>query len=105
VLPDKAAFALEEAVGVLTAGPDGEQASSEVVLALARRALGRRRGGGGSAPLPDDLAKTLQDRFSKTSRGPRDAIADLSAELQIARVFLDAYQEAWGDDVFQRSDA
>lgn len=104
-LPDKAAFELEKAVDLLTDAPTGESMPAELVLALAKRALGRRRAQRGGEALHKTVATMLEDWFPKGTVDPRKAVRELSSELQVARLFLDAFQEAWGDDVFSKRES
>lgn len=94
-LPDKAAFAMEEAVATIVGDPalDASTVAPQTVRALARRALLRRRGDRGERELDEKVAEMLEARFRESD--PAEAVAALSAELQIARLFLDAYEEAW----------
>jgi len=99
LLPDKAAFAMEEAVSLLidSPGPDkGPRLEPAAIRALAQRALMRRRGERGGRELDVETAKLLKARFELKDIPPKAAVQSLSAELQIARLFLDADEEAWG---------
>ena len=44
--------------------------------------------------LSDDIARDLNDRLQQVP-DPVDAVRALSAELQVARLFLAAYEDAW----------
>jgi len=101
VLPDKAAFAMEEAVGLLVASPgrSSEKVSDALIRALAGRALVRRRGSRGAEALEGGVVQAIKAHFDRGS-DPAAAVKALSEELQISRLFLDAYEEAWGDDAF-----
>jgi hypothetical protein len=65
-----------------------------VVEALTSRVLSRRRGERGDAPI-GEVIKTLLHAQLAGAKNLHQAILDLSAELQIARLFLGAYQDAW----------
>ena len=105
-LPDKVAFALEEAVSLWVDAPGAKAPSDDTIAmirALALRALGRRRGERGAEEIDEDLRKVLGARIGKAT--PAEDVRQLSAELQIARLFHDAYEEAWGDEAFAGLDA
>jgi CRISPR-associated protein Cmr2 len=93
-LPDKVAFDLERECAILVDTP-GEKPSRDdemkIVSSLARRVLGRKRGQGGTSPADTRL---LEATIAGASDA-RAAVRALSQELQIARVFLEAYQIAF----------
>jgi CRISPR-associated protein Cmr2 len=101
-LPDGVAFELEEAIAPFEirdpadAKASGDVAAfKDVILSLTRRVLGRKRSERGKAPLHEDEVKALRARF-EADPDPIDAVKKLSHELQIARLFLAAYESAWG---------
>ena len=67
------------------------------VSALAGRVLGRKRKDRGESKMESSLAKDLRFYFESDSE-PIKAVLRLSHEIQIARLFLDAYNVAWGGD-------
>ncbi|MCC6625246.1 MAG: type III-B CRISPR-associated protein Cas10/Cmr2 [Deltaproteobacteria bacterium] len=98
-LPDKIAFALEQAMD--TVRPTTRDVpTTGVVRALVERALSRRRSERGSSEVDGALRSELASRLAfDQDDGARDAglierVRALSAELQIARLFLDAHDEA-----------
>ncbi len=96
-LPHGAAFALEEAVRPLTiAGSEAAADLGAAAEALTRRVVGRRRP---TTPDGGALAADVADALTThvcTAADPVAAVMDLSAELQIARLFLSALRDAWG---------
>jgi CRISPR-associated protein Cmr2 len=96
-LPDGVAFELEEAVAPFDLlDPDEAAALKKVVLSVTRRVLARKRRERGKAPLDGEtVVKALSARF-EGSADPVAAVRSLSHELQVARVFLAAYESAWG---------
>ena len=106
-IPDGVAFELEEILRPLETWeaeaeklPEGTTERKEielegVALALAHRTLGRKRSQRGAEPMSEELADLLASRFKDRS-DTRAALRELSAELQIARVFLSALIDAWG---------
>lgn len=94
-LPDKAAFELERCLRPLM-DEQGvcDPTMQPVALSLAKRALSRRRARSGLEPLAPEVARTLEQRFASDT-DPMGAGLALSAELQVARLFLDAWRDAW----------
>lgn len=96
-LPDGLAFELERlsAPFDLTLGeaPDAGKVG-EALLALAANTVARKKAAKGKTDLPESLARRLKDEFGRGQ--PRLAIERLSAEIQVARLFSAAYQEAFG---------
>ncbi len=107
-LPDGIAFHLEEAVAPFVTDAGGDPGvSTEVIAALVKRVFSRARAGG-TTPLDSSGAamKLLSARFgfgpdpaARTKQlSPAEALAEvraLSAEIQIARTFLTAWDDAW----------
>jgi CRISPR-associated protein Cmr2 len=102
-LPDGVAFELESEIGRLEAlGPEDRKTSAgmdrEMVVAVAKRIVGRKRQEGGREPIEKEMRDTLEKRF--TAHGDASSafaeVRRLSAEIQVARLFLSAYQDAWG---------
>ena len=97
-LPDGVAYELEEVLRPFEIGYDGEEVGKRVfdaVEALARRVVGRKRQQRGQEALDDGLAALLERRFSGGA-DPLEALRALSAELQLARLLLCAFDDAWG---------
>ena len=107
-LPDSAAFELERAVATfddagLNAGPRAAYppGSSEgrAMLALARRALGRRRAQLGRTELAPGVSDFIERRLaqieSNSEANVLAGIQSLSEEMQVAREFQRAWQVAW----------
>lgn len=93
-LPDKVAFDLEQAAVLLVSAPGGDLSSADrakLVASQARRVFGRKMAQGGS--IVADMG-FLQKRLAETESA-QGAVGNLSQELQIARVFLEAYQVAF----------
>jgi CRISPR-associated protein Cmr2 len=102
-LPDGVAFELEEAVVPFeirdpadSKTPADVEALKKVILALARRVIGRKRSDRGTDALDTTTADLLAARF-KTDEDPILVTKKLSSELQVARLFLKAYDSAWGE--------
>jgi CRISPR-associated protein Cmr2 len=94
-IPDRAAFDLERAVRPFEVG-NGPPVDPQLVQALVNRCLLRKRAKKGSAEL-DQEVRTLLARAVEPQAEPIGAVRALSAELQIARLFLEAYELAFGD--------
>jgi len=95
-LPDKAAYELERCLAPLRdERGEADPSMAPVALSLAKRALSRRRAKGGQQPLAPEVAAALQARFVD-AKDPLVAGLALSAELQVARLFLAAWRDAWG---------
>lgn len=95
-LPEGLAYQLESAMATFEVGrPDGTETRGlgEVIAALARRVFSRRRADGGAADVDEALIKGLKERISGTE--PLKCVRRLSEELQVARVFAEAYETAW----------
>ncbi len=105
-LPDGVAFELEEEVAPFEVREPGVRVQSvgvemhDVIVALTRRVIGRKRQQRGTEGLSKEVDNLLHQCFTRNSSDlPLDAlqaVKALSAEIQIARVFLSAYQDAWG---------
>jgi len=100
LLPDGVAFELEEAVAPFEIGDDEEKAKRchdaelrDVIRALVKRILGRKRAQRGNTKLDADTLALLQPAFGE-ELDPVDEVKRLSAELQIARLFLAAHLSA-----------
>jgi len=98
-LPDKVAFALEDAIETLR--PTANDVPTRgVVRSLVIRALARRQAGRGAQEIHEDHRTSIEKLLAlEGDDDVRDLnvikrVRDLSAELQIARHFLDAYDEA-----------
>ena len=104
-LPEGVAFDLEAAMtpllvqGFHSDGPAGAPQSSpdEVAEALARRIIARKRQDGGAAEVDDATRDLLRRRFHGRP-DLAEVVGALSAELQVARLFLRAYEDAWGEE-------
>lgn len=97
-LPDKTAFVLEETLATLTgfdSAPDAAVDSGPMIASLTRRVVSRRRAERGDQEVDKALAERITKRI-EGSDDPAAAVRSLSHELQIARLFLDAHEEAWG---------
>ncbi|MBU0551258.1 type III-B CRISPR-associated protein Cas10/Cmr2 [Myxococcota bacterium] len=89
-LPDGVAYELES----LAAQFKGADADS-VVKALARRIFDRKRGERGAQQIDVDVRRFL-DEAMMLEPNAVGAVARLSQEVQIARLLLGAYEDAWG---------
>lgn len=69
--------------------------SAEVTLALATRALTRRRGGRGTAPLDSTMRDELLGR-AKAAQDATTSVREIADEIKIARIMLTAWEHAWG---------
>lgn len=99
-LPAGVAFELEAAARpLLLHAKPGEQ--DEVARALARRILARKRRGGGEDTIDPEVARMVNDALEghlAVQTEPRclvRALLSLSVELQMARLFLTALDDAW----------
>lgn len=94
LLPDKAAFVFEEALAPFD--PDSPP-SAKLMESLLLRALERRRAGAGEMKLKDDEEKALKEALAVEDPNDGKALIEqvkaLSAELQLARLFHDAFAE------------
>jgi len=108
-LPASAAFALAEAVAPLLVPPSNwsqltptQQADhwarlQPVAIALVKRAWSRRRTrDGGEVVVGGSAIDAFEAHLHADPRGWPQAIANLSAQLQIARLFGEAMVAAWG---------
>lgn len=106
-LPDRAAFELEALPRVFdkigpgepAETPSNRTARNEALVALAKRVLGRRRSQRGASELEDAAVDALEERLDRIERDKggdaRRTIATLAHEIQIARLFLGAWRDAW----------
>lgn len=99
-LPDSAAYDLEAAMTPLlichpadSACPETMAEMKEVARALALRVAQRKRGGRGKQDIDENVRRLLEDRFASHDE-PLQAVRDLSAELQVARLFQRAHDDA-----------
>lgn len=102
-LPDGVAFELEEAVVPFeirdpadSKTPADVEALNKVIFALTKRVIGRKRSDRGKELLDTTTAGLLSARF-ETDEDPILVTKKLSSELQVARLFLKAYDSAWGE--------
>ncbi len=96
-MPDKTAFALAEAVEPLARGarPGDRELVRDAAAAAIRRALGRRRGERGGADLTAGARAAVDEQLAPLQEtDPIDLVHSLTQELQIARYFLEAFEQA-----------
>lgn len=108
LLPDKAAFAFEEALAAfsfeetLTDSEPKAPPESKLMISLLTRALERRRTGAEGKELGAEQKVKLLEALGLNSNNSAKEIyrrvMELSNELQIARLFHDAYAEVPHDD-------
>lgn len=95
-LPDKAAFDLEsETAGLLGSGQAVGDGMSEVIDALARRVLLRKKGRHGAEQVEAQVRELLVSRLNVPDVA--QGVRHLSQELQASRVVLDGLEAAWGE--------
>lgn len=95
-IPDKFAHELERIAGQFeSADPREMENLDKVVQSLAARALGRKARQRGAGELTQETTSRLRALLEAGKGTPITRLRSLSAELQIARVFLEAYREAW----------
>lgn len=96
-IPDKAAYDVLEAIApfeLRSAGTADAGADANMIASLVKRVLARKRHSRGVAELGGGFFQKLEDRFGPDPlRGARE----LATELQVSRVFLQAYEMAFGD--------
>jgi len=101
-LPHAAAFELEQAVAPFSVDTKDLATTdvaefNEVIAALTRRVLARRRSQRGEAEFDGALAERISARIRTDSLATAlEQVQAIAHELQIARTFLDAYHTAWG---------
>lgn len=104
-LPDGVAWHLEEVLAPFPKDANGRYTvKAEVVEKLTQRVLARRRAGAGDA-LDANVKTLLEKGIERANRldptHPNDAAAKavltLSEEVQMARLFLTAWTDAWGE--------
>ncbi len=105
-LPDGVAYHLEAAVRDFEIEAPGTEAGADphrgVIASLLRRVLERRRAQHGDEAMTGALHDALHSALEQAARGGLstvDAARHLSAEIQIARLFLSAWQVAFGADL------
>lgn len=103
-LPHGAAFDIEAALAPFSV-PDSktgriEKADATLVAALVQSVLKRKRsesGEGLSQETHNELNQVLAE-LAERWPSPREAALALAEEIQIAGLFLNAYENAWGED-------
>jgi len=101
-MPHGVAYELESMLAPFEV-PASDPASSSVdrseygpvIESLASRIIGRKRTRDGGTGIDDEVAATLRHAFSGLE-DPLIAVAHLSAEIQVARLLLEANEIAWG---------
>lgn len=89
-VPHALGFELEQAVRPFEVGSEKDQeAFADVIRALTKRVLARRRAQGDTC-LDEGIQALVNERVSSV-----ESLASLSAELQIARLFERAWNLAW----------
>ncbi len=96
-IPDKLAFDLGAIANQFSSVQPAERGPLAPLMAsLVRRVVLRKRARKGEEGLEAGIEDRLERRL-KASPDPVSDLRGLSSELQIARVFLAAIEEAWGD--------
>jgi CRISPR-associated protein Cmr2 len=107
-LPDGIAFELEEIAARFertgpraASGPEEPDAAAvdRAVLALAKRAITRKYAQQGAAKMADSVINELIEHLENTETGAiaTAKVRALAEEIQIARIFAEALDRAWGN--------